>query len=307
MANPTLTITAPNTAVNWAIGTTRAVTWNHNLGNLETVDIEKSTDGGATWTQIAAAAPNANTNGTFNWLVAGPTSATARIRVKWTANPALVSQGAVNFTIANPTLTVTAPNTAVSWAVASSQNITFTHNLGAGIPLNVEVSRDSGGTYAAVTTVTSTTATSMTVPWVVTGPATTQARIRVSAAGLASDASDVDFTILFTIALTSPNTAVTWGIGSTRSVTWTHNLGAGHLFNIDLSTDGGATYPIALAAGVAGAASSGTFAWDVTGPTSATARIRVSSAADPNVRGQSAVNFTIASPLITRSPRRTPP
>ena len=180
MANPVLTLTAPTTAVNWAIGTTRAVTWNHNLGTLETVEIEKSTDGGATWTSIAAAAPNANTNGTFNWLVAGPTSATARIRVKWTDNPALVSQGAVNFTIANPTLTVTAPNTAVSWAVAASQNITFTHNLGAGIPLNVEVSRDGGATFTAITTVNSTTATSVTVPWVVTAPATTQARIRVS-------------------------------------------------------------------------------------------------------------------------------
>ena len=299
MANPVLTLTAPTTAVNWAIGTTRAITWNHNLGTLETVEIEKSTDGGATWTSIAAAAPNANTNGTFNWLVAGPTSATARIRVKWTDNPALVSQGAVNFTIANPTLTVTAPNTAVSWAVAASQNITFTHNLGAGIPLNVEVSRDGGATFAAITTVTSTTATSVTVPWVVTAPATTQARIRVVAAALASDMSDVNFIILFTIGLTAPNTAVIWGIGSTRAVTWTHNLGAGHLFNVDLSTDGGATYPTALAAGVAGAAASGTFSWDVAGPASATARVRVSSAADPNIRGQSAVNFTIASPLIT--------
>jgi hypothetical protein len=299
MAAPVLTLSAPNTAVNWAIGTTRAVTWNHNLGAGETVAIEKSLDGGATWTAIAASAPNGNTSGTFNWPVVGPPSTTARMRVSWTANGAVADQSAVNFTISAPSLLVTAPNTAVAWAVGSSQNITFNHNLGPGVPVALELTRDGGATWSPLATVTTTNSANSTFAWVVSGPSTTQARVRATAGSLATDMSDADFTIQFTIAMTSPNTAVSWGIGSLRAVTWTHNFGAGHLFDISLSTDGGATYPIVVATGVAGAAATGTFDWTVSGPVSTTARIRVSSAADPTVRGQSAVNFAMAEPVIT--------
>ena len=211
----------------------------------------------------------------------------------------MVSQSAVNFTIANPFITVTAPNTAVTWDVGTTQTITFNHNLGSGVLVNMDVSRDGGATYSPGITFPTSGATTATGSWLVAGPATTQARIRVSVPGVASDASDVDFTIRWTIGLTSPNTAVTWAIGTTRSVTWTHNLGAGQLFDVDLSTDGGATYPTSVATNVAGAATNGTFDWVVSGPVSATARIRVRWVDNPSVSGQSAVNFSMADPVVT--------
>ena len=85
-----VTVTAPNTAVNWAIGTTRSVTWNHNLGTREAVNIDESIDGGSTWTSIATGVPNTgNTTGTYSWVVPGPASTTARIRVTWSTNSAV--------------------------------------------------------------------------------------------------------------------------------------------------------------------------------------------------------------------------
>ena len=38
----------------------------------------------------------------------------------------------MNFTVANPFVTVTSPNTNVAWTIGSSHNLTFSHNLGAG-------------------------------------------------------------------------------------------------------------------------------------------------------------------------------
>ena len=49
----------------------------------------------------------------------------------------------------------------------------------------------------------------------------------------------MNFAIIDRITITAPNTAVTWTIGSTRSITWTHNLGAAAAVDIDVSRDGG--------------------------------------------------------------------
>jgi hypothetical protein len=181
MAAPTITLTAPNTAVNWSIGTTRTITWTHDLGTLESVNIDESSDGGSTWTSIAAGVPNtANATGTFSWLVASPASATSRIRVRWATNAAVAGQSAVNFTVAAPFVTVTSPNTAVTWAVGSAHNITFNHNLDVGQVVNIDLSRDGGASYAPITTFTTTSATTGSFSWLISGPATTQARVRVT-------------------------------------------------------------------------------------------------------------------------------
>jgi len=196
--SPAITLTSPNAAVNWAIGTTRSITWNHNLGTQEAVNIDKSTDGGASWTSIATNVANSGpTTGSYSWTVAAPASTTARIRVRWAANPAISGQSGVNFTVANPFLTVTSPNTTVAWSIGSSHNLTFTHNLGTGQQVQIALSRDGGTTFTPLTTFTTTSATSGSSPWVVTGPATSQCRIRVSWAAnpAVTDQSNVNFRI----------------------------------------------------------------------------------------------------------------
>jgi hypothetical protein len=173
--------------------------------------------------------------------------------------------------------------------------------MGVGRTANIDVSRDGGATWSLVTTFTTTSATSGTYPWVVSGPPTIQARIRVSwtVDPSVTDSSNVNFTILLRTTVTAPNTAVTWGAGSTRTVTWTHNLGAGGAVNIDFSPDNGATWaPVAL--GVASAtATTGTYTGPM--PTTVTTQglIRVSPTTDPTSGDVSDVPFTLATPTVT--------
>jgi hypothetical protein len=95
---PRVTVTAPNTNVNWAIGSAHNVTWTHNLGLAESTRIEVSADGGATWTLVANVALNtANASGTFNWTVAGSPTAAARIRVSWAGHAEVQDVSDVNF------------------------------------------------------------------------------------------------------------------------------------------------------------------------------------------------------------------
>jgi len=112
---PSVTLTAPNTAVSWAIGSTQVITFDHNLGTGATVVIDLSRDGGATWSSLSPGfVTTSATTGSFGWLVTGPATTAARARVTWAGNPAVTSTSAANFTIADttaPTVAVTAPTT----------------------------------------------------------------------------------------------------------------------------------------------------------------------------------------------------
>ena len=76
------------------------ITWSHNLGTGEAVNITLSRDNGATWTTIAASVVNTtSTNGSFTWNVTGPATTTARIRVTWTQIGSVTDVSNVNFGI----------------------------------------------------------------------------------------------------------------------------------------------------------------------------------------------------------------
>src|SRR5262249_20599414 len=152
----------------------------------------------------------------------------------------------------------------------------------------IDLSRDSGATWTPIASnVPNSAATSGTYSWVVPGPATTTARVRVrwAADPSVSSASPVDFTISGTISTTAPTASASWGIGSSRIVSWNHTLGAGQFFNILLSTDGGTTFPTTVASNVSAGSTSGSYTWAVSGPASTTARLRVVWAASSTVAG----------------------
>jgi hypothetical protein len=230
-----------------------------------------------------------------------PAHAAGAVSITVTNPDAQSATLANGFTFTTQTITVTAPNTAVSWRVGENRNVTFSHNLGVGQVVNIDVSRDGGATWSLVSTFTTTSATSGTYSWAVSGPPTSQARIRVtwSVDGTVTDFSNVNFTILPRTTVTAPNTAVTWGAGSTRQVTWSHNLGVGGLVDIDFSPDNGNTWVPLAAAVASNAATTGTY----TGPMPATVTtqglIRVSPSSDPTSGDVSDVPFTLAAPTVT--------
>lgn len=110
--------------------------------------------------------------------------------------------------------------------------------------------------------------------------------------------------------VTAPNTAVTWNVGSNQTVTW--NVASTNsapvncaTVNIRLSTDGGLTYPVALANGVTNNGSA-----SIIVPAQNTTSARVQVACATNIFFDiSNVNFTISGsggPTATRTPTVTP-
>lgn len=80
-------------------------------------------------------------------------------------------------------------------------------------------------------------------------------------------------------------------IGSVRTINWVNNGGFNRNVRIELSTDGGATYPTVIASS---AANNGSFAWTVPNTPTSTARIRVREADFVAPSGTSSANFTIS-------------
>src|SRR5262249_13645609 len=101
------------------------------------------------------------------------------------------------------------------------------------------------------------------------------------------------------VTVTSPNGGESLTVGASYPITWTASDNVG-VANVDIaySTDGGATYPNAIATAVA---NSGSYPWTVPNTPTAMARVRVT-AHDVNCSsGQDAsdANFSIGGSVVT--------
>jgi hypothetical protein len=97
-----------------------------------------------------------------------------------------------------------------------------------------------------------------------------------------------------TITVLSPNTNVNWRMGSVKEIIWAHDLGLDSTFRIELDRNDDGNFEELIAPDApADGATSGHYAWSVTGPPSLTARIRVSWTDDPAVSDVSDVTFRI--------------
>jgi Beta-propeller repeat len=224
---------------------------------------------------------------------------------------------ASTMTIAGQTFTVNqAAPSALSVAVTSPNGgekvfsgtpSTIAWTAAGATAFDVEVSADNGATYSPIAGCVGLPGSARGCGWAVPGPLTSTGRIRVTArdaVGSLADISNAAFSIVSgvpSVTVTFPNGAVNVGIGSTQTIKWNHNLGTGSFVKIELSRDGGLTFPQTLVAAHKNtAASSGTYNWLVTGPAMATAqaRIRVSSISGPATDTSNA-SFTIAPVFIT--------
>ena len=100
------------------------------------------------------------------------------------------------------------------------------------------------------------------------------------------------------LTVTSPNGGETWSAAGTATVTWTSS---GSITNvrIELSTDGGSTYPTVLASSTP---NDGSHAVSVPNLSTGQARVRVSDALSPSTSDASDANFSIQSTADTTPP-----
>jgi hypothetical protein len=186
-------------------------------------------------------------------------------------------------------ITVVRPNGGENWAIESTQTIQWT-SIGTTGNVRIELSRNGGGTFV---TLFSNTANDGSQSWTVTGPASTNCRVRISAlTGGASDISNTPFTITDTssgsITVLTPNGSEVWPRNQSREIRWSSSGVSGNV-KIELSRDGGRSWTTLFAS----TANDGSEFWQVTGPATRAALIRVSSVNNPSVQDRSDVVFTI--------------
>ncbi len=93
--------------------------------------------------------------------------------------------------------------------------------------------------------------------------------------------------------LTAPNGGEVWSIGTTHPITWSVTDNAGvTAVDLEYSTDGGATYPFVIAAGLA---DSGSYDWVIPDRPTTSAKVRLTAhdAASNNVQDESDAAFAI--------------
>jgi len=185
-----LTVISPNGGEYWTIGSWQTINWTP-AGVTGNVRIQLSRNGGSNWTTIVASTPN---DGSQAWWVIWPATNQARIKVVSIANPTISDISDGNFTITWLGIWVLSPNGGERWAVGSTRTIRWISSGGLTGNVSIQLSRDSGSNW---TTIVASTRNDGSQAWTVTGPATTQARIKVvSVANPAIfDISARDFTI----------------------------------------------------------------------------------------------------------------
>jgi hypothetical protein len=158
------------------------------------VKIKLSRDGGSTFETLFASTAN---DGSENWTVTGPTSSNCLVKISSVDDPSINDLSDAAFTISQspsgPSITVLVPNGGESWPIGSVQTIQWTSS-GITSNVNIELSRDGGFRYTTI--IARNAANTGSYQWTVTGPASSQCKIRViSLNPVVLDESDDVFSI----------------------------------------------------------------------------------------------------------------
>ncbi|MDI6803026.1 MAG: S8 family serine peptidase [Bacteroidota bacterium] len=267
----------------WPVGSTKTLKWAavNYTGNVK---IEISRNNGTTYTTLIASTTN---DGEQDWVVTGPNSSFCKIRVSSIENPSIVDFTSTFFSIVTPSLTLTSPNGSEVWNVDSVRNITWNSaNLHGKV--RIEITRDNG---IAFETLFPETDNDGSEPWIVTGPASNQVKIKITSVEVPSltDISDASFTILVSfLTLTFPTGNEGLLVNNTYDISWSSYL-AGDNMKIELSRDGGLSYDVLFNS----TPNDGSEQWLVNEPTTHLARIKISEIGSEPVKFASSLNFTI--------------
>lgn len=297
------------------------------VNSITSVDIDYSTDGGATFPYTIATGEINDL--LYEWTV--PNTPTANAMVRVTAYDQLSNSAAdssdTTFTIAlfdttDPTVTVTAPNGGETWYIGGTEDITWSASDANGVDsVSIYYSVNAGGNYDLIA---SQEANDGVFPWLVPATATTDGLVKVVAydpnLNEGQDVSDAVFTIAEppdttdpTVTVTAPNGGESWPVGSTQTITWdaTDDVGVDHI-DLYYATDfsGAMVYSIASEAGgtfipiATGEVNDGTFDWTIpdTPTDSAVVKVVASDTSGNTGEDVSDAVFTIAPPPDTIPP-----
>lgn len=283
--NEEIIVTSPNGGESWEVGSTQTLTWVAAPTSTR-FNLYYSVNNGASWTYI-----NNTYSTSFAWTVPAAESATALIKVVDYNNSCINDVSNAVFTIAPPTsvITVTSPNTNVTWYQGNNYSISWTSQYVESPFVTIEYSTDNGSNWSTVSAVTENDGS---FSWLVPTVISSQCLIRVSEYlnPVVFDVSNTTFNISAPfITVTTPNGGNVFGGCDAHTITYTKG-GISSNVKIEYSPDNGATWVNI----VSSTTSSGSYTWNVVANIASTqCLIRVSDAANLAVNDISDAVFTI--------------
>lgn len=190
-------------------------------------------------------------------------------------------------------VTLNAPNGGESLYLGQSFNILWQTTAISG---NVDVSLNRNYPAGAWESIAAGTANDGIYNWTAAGAASANARIRVISTSQPQygDTSDANFSIIIpTATITTPNGGELLTPGGFHTIEWSSTGLGNATVELNRSYPGG-TWELLSASSANG------FAWEVTGPASSSARVRVKGLAYPQAGDTSNANFSIgAAPVLS--------
>lgn len=173
---PTISITFPNFGGQLQSGSTVNILWSSNVVS-NFYDIDYSTDGGATWTNIIT--NHFTTTDSYSWMVPNSLGTNNLIRVRDNLENCKEDVSDIPFTIqaAAPSLTLTAPNAGDTLSGCSNYSITWSELITSNF-YNLEYSLNGGSSWTTIISNFFTTAG--TFSWNVPNVNSNDALIRIT-------------------------------------------------------------------------------------------------------------------------------
>ena len=198
---PFIRLTAPNGGQNLTGCNSYTISWAAGSTSGQ-FDIDLSTDGGSTWTNIDVVSSAASTVN-YTWTVTNVNSTNCLIRVSDSNDPLKTDQSDNVFTL-NQTLNVQVfqPNGGETWVAGNTYPITY--NIQGGVTaVRIEYSLDSGATWTLIVNNQSSGVYNWTVPNVDSDLALI--RVRDIATSCNADESNAVLSLVSEVVLTDPN------------------------------------------------------------------------------------------------------
>lgn len=251
-----LAVESPNGGENWTGGESRDIIWTSSEG-VGNVNIDYSTNGGASWTSIAS---NTENDGLHPWTVPNTPSSTCLVRVREADGSPSDSSNAVFTILANGDETVstpTAPTGPATGLISTSYSFSTggaTSSLGHPVRYKFDWGDGTDSGWLAQGTTTASHS------WTATGAYNVRAMAECATHTdiLSSWSSARVFTIANTPTLTSPNGGERWTLKKIKNITWSPGSYKG---TVTLVLYKGTAKLGNIATGLNAAA--GTYAWSV--------------------------------------------
>jgi len=273
-----LKLISPNGGSEQQIGTSYEILWSASENTISTVNLYVEIN--QTWVPIQALIPT--TENTYNWVINTDASPSSRIKIEDSQNNSIFDVSDSTFVISH--LEIIFPNGGnaqklqvgrtyeVTWESTYINNLILQYSANNGSQWNpVGVSPAENNSYL----------------WTIPNSPSLNALFKITDLNYNSvyDESDNNFSIV-SLRVTSPNTYTAYNIGTTHSITWeSTNLDS---VRIQLSIDGGNTYPIEIAKL---SANQQNYNWTIPNISSSNARIRITDIYDNLVYDESDTTF----------------